>query len=81
MTIQEQFGHSAEVQMRLLVNGFSFPIAHMGPNYLRLRNGVEQPPVSGEVILVVDGHESRWSVFLPEGLHSGQERVPVAKAR
>jgi hypothetical protein len=70
--------HSADVEMHLLLNGASFAISHMGPDYLRLRESVEHPPATGEVVLVIDGQESRWQVYFPQGI-SGQGRIPVEK--
>jgi hypothetical protein len=75
----EQVGYSAEVRMRLLVNGSSFPISHMGPDFIRLSGAVEHPPAAGQVVSVVDGHESCWQVFLPEGLRTGAFRIPVER--
>ena len=79
--MQEEAGHSAEVQMRLTVNGSTFPISHMGPDFVRLRESVEQPPCNGNISLVIDGHESVWSVHLPQGVQSGASRIAVERIR
>jgi len=75
--MSQQLGHSADVQMRLMLNGYTLPITHMGPDFLRLQSTIEHAPASGEIILVVDGHESRWTVYLPEGVRPNGDRIPV----
>ncbi len=74
-----QNGHSAEVRMHLLVNGCSFPIAQLGPDFLILREPAECAPTTAEITLNIDGDEERWRVALPQGLHSDQIRTPVAE--
>ena len=78
--MQEEVGHSAEVRMHLVLNGSTFLISHMGPDYVRLRESAEIAPCDAQIVLVIDGHESRWQVHLPEGLRPGQERIPVQTA-
>jgi hypothetical protein len=56
--MSEQLGHSADVQMHLVLNGYTLPITHMGPDFLRLQSSIEHPPAAGEVILTIDGHLS-----------------------
>ena len=77
--MQEEVGHSAEVQMHLVLNGSILPLSHLGPNYVRLRESAEVPPCDAQIVLVIDGHESRWPVHLPEGLQPGHGRIPVEK--
>lgn len=77
--MKEEAGHSAEVQMHLLLNGAMLPISHLGPDYIRLGERAEFPPCAGHIVLVIDGHESRWPVHLPQGLQPGCGRIPVEK--
>jgi hypothetical protein len=65
--------------MTLFLNGDAMPIAQMGPDFLILDNPIEHAPCVAEVVLSVDGNESRWSVRLPEGIRPNQKRVPGAK--
>ena len=65
--------------MTLLLNGHTIPIAQMGPDFLILDHPVDHPPCVADVILSVDGHESRWAIRLPEGIHREHKRVPGAK--
>lgn len=73
-------GHSADVRMTLRVNGKLLDIAQMGPDFLILRQTVSHPPSDAEVTLVVDGHEERWNVRLPDGLHGANTPIRVARS-
>lgn len=80
LTSLGQNGCSSRVEMRLLINGSSLPIAQMGPNFLLLDNPIDSPPAEATVVFSVDGSERRWSIRLPEGLAAGRERAVIAKA-
>ena len=71
-------GHSAQVNMRLLVGGFSFPVAQMGPDFLLVDAPVNHPPTAASVVLEVDQIERRWNVHLPQGISAGTKRVVIA---
>ena len=75
----ETNGHSAEVEMRLLLNGSCFSISHMGPDFVRLGEPAQHPPCEAEIVLTIDGNEERWRVYLPEGLRLDHGRVPVRR--
>jgi hypothetical protein len=79
MLTQEEVAHSAEVQMHLVLNGCTLAVSQMGPDYLRLREPAEAPPCDAQIVLVIDGHESRWLVHLPEGIRPEHGRIPVEK--
>lgn len=71
-------GHSAQVNMRLLINGRSLRVAQMGPDYLFLDAPVDHPPANASLVLQVDGNERQWSVNLPCGVSSASKRVVIA---
>jgi hypothetical protein len=76
-----QKGCSNRVEMQLLVNGTSLPIAQMGPDFLLLDKTLDHPPGEATIVFSVEGSdERRWQVRLPEGLVAGRERVVIAKA-
>lgn len=80
MTSIGQKGCSNRVDMQLLVNGASLPIAQMGPDFLLIGKTIDHPPAEATIIFSVEGHkERRWQVRLPEGLATGRERVVIAK--
>ena len=71
-------GHSARVRMRLLVNGTSFRIAQMGPDFLFVESPSDHPPARAIIEMQVDGSQRTWEVLLPQGMKSGNERVVLA---
>jgi hypothetical protein len=72
-------GHSAEIEMQLLVNGSTLPIAQLGPDFLILRQTATHPPTEATIVMRVDADEQRWAVRLPEGLSAGRDRVVIEK--
>lgn len=63
--------------MRLILNGVSFAISQMGPDFLFLETPCQQPPGRGRIELQVDESYRTWEVDLPQGMQAGTERVPV----
>jgi hypothetical protein len=72
-------GHSAEIDMRLLVNGVSLSIGQMGPDFLLLDESMDHPPAEATIVFRLDANERRWRVKLPDGLSAKLERVVVEK--
>jgi hypothetical protein len=70
-------GHSALVRMRLLLNGMSFRIAQMGPDFLFVDSPADHPPTRATIELQVDDSHRTWEVNLPHGMKSGDERVAL----
>jgi hypothetical protein len=79
MIAQQTYGaHSAEVEMRLILNGKSVSIRHMG-SYFVLIDPVEDHPPGEAIILVrIDQAERRWTVRPPNGISSKSNRVDLA---
>jgi hypothetical protein len=75
-----QGGHSAQVTMRLLVDGFSLRVRQMGRDFLLIDSPVNHPPAGADLILEVDQNERRWSVFLPQGISADSNRVTISAA-
>ena len=71
-------GHSADVQMRLSVNGHTLSIGHLGPDYVVVDAPIDHPPSDAEISLSVDGKESRWKVRLIDGLSASQGRSRIS---
>jgi len=74
-----QGAHSAQVNMCLLVNGASIPVAQMGPDFLILEKAFEHPPVQAIMVLQVDQSERRWPINLPNGISSASKRVVIGR--
>ena len=75
-----QGGHSAQVKMRLLLNGSSIPVVQMGPDFLILRSATEHPPSDATLELCVDANERRRKVRLPNGISSVSHTVTISRA-
>jgi hypothetical protein len=63
--------------MRLLVNGLSLRITHMGPDFVLLESPVDHVPGEASISLKVDDSESQWKVRLPEGISKASNRVAL----
>ncbi len=66
--------------MRLVVNGLSFGITHMGRDYVLVDSPADHPPGEASIVLKVDASESCWKVWLPAGLSKVSNRVALALA-
>lgn len=73
-----QGGHSAQVKMKLLVNGSSIPVAQMGPDFLLVTETIDHPPADASIVMQVDEIESRWQVRLPKGISLGSKRIVIS---
>ncbi len=73
-------GHSAWVRMRLLLNGTSFRIAQMGPDFLFIDSPEDHPSARATIEMQVDGSLRTWEVLLPHGIRAGESRVALAFA-
>ena len=78
IALSSQGGHSAQVKMRLLVNGCSIPVAQMGPDFLLVDAPINHPPGNASVVLQVDQSERRWNVRLPNGISADSRRIAIA---
>lgn len=76
-TLSSQGGHSAQVNIRLFINGSSIPVAQLGPGFLLLDAPFDHPPDEGTISLQVDQSERRWNVRLPGGISAGSNRVVI----
>jgi hypothetical protein len=81
MIAEQNYGaHSAQVDMRLIVDGASIGITHMGPDFLLIEPSADHPAAAATIVLQVDGRERRWTVKLPQGISRDSNRVALAKA-
>jgi hypothetical protein len=67
--------------MELFLEGQVLPIAHLGPDFLILEEPADHPPAEGEILMSIDGHERRWTVYLPDGLVAGKLQTRIARSR
>lgn len=65
--------------MELRVDAGVFRIAQLGPGFMILRPPVVLPPgTGGEVVVCIDGAESRFPVRLDHGSNASQVRTPIS---
>jgi hypothetical protein len=76
--LSSQGGHSAQVNMRLLVNGLCLSVTQMGPDFVLVESPVNHPPAFASMVLQVDQSERRWNVHLPHGITANEKRVEIA---
>lgn len=79
--LASQSGHSAQVEMQLLVNGLVLPISQMGPDFLLIDAPIKLEPATATIVMQVDASERRWNVYLPDGMSAENERVRIAAIR
>ena len=71
-------GHSARVQLTLVVNGRSLRLAKAGPDLVVLAEPATLATGPAELVLHVDGAPVRWEVeVLPH--EPGSTRVPIRR--
>ena len=72
-------GYSANVEMYLVLADRQLELAQLGPEHCILRNSESFPSTSGEIVLIVDGHETRVPAYFSEGATSESRRVPYIR--
>ena len=79
MMAEQNYGaHSAQVEMRLIVNGTNISVTHMGPDFLLIESAGNHPPGEATIVLQVDQSERRWNVRLPDSISAESKRVVIA---
>ena len=68
-------GYSANVEMYLQVRGQQLPLGQVGPAHCVLREAAQFGPTTGEIVILVDGQETRVSAFFPDGASAADRRV------
>jgi hypothetical protein len=71
-------GYSTDLEGFLCVGSERFPLAELGPDFCIVRRSVSLPPSKGEIVLLIDGSESRIAVSLPDGAAVDRPRITYA---
>ena len=80
MPTPSQGGHSANVNMNLLLHGTSIPAVQLGPDFLLLETTSEELPGETSRFLRVDRNGRSWYAKLPEGITAASMRVAITGA-
>jgi hypothetical protein len=67
-TNSQGLGYSADVRMKLRINGSVLDIGQLGPDFIILDKPLPHPPSEAEIAVSINGHERRWKVYLPDGI-------------
>jgi hypothetical protein len=73
-------GHSARVNMQLLLNGSAIRIEQMGRDFLIINKPFDHPPADASLVLRVDDNETCWTVRLPHGISASSTRIAIGNA-
>jgi len=73
-------GHSARVNMQLLLNGSTIRVEQMGRDFLIINKPFDHPPADASLVLRVDDSETRWPVRLPHGISATSTRIAIGNA-
>jgi hypothetical protein len=76
--LTSQGGHSSRVNLRLVFNGHSLPVAQVGPDFILVDESVNHAPTAANLIFQVDGSERQLAVQLPDGISTESRRVAIA---
>lgn len=76
--MKPETGHSADVEMRLIVDRQSLPVAQLGPGFLLLDSLIDHPTCDAWLVVRVDDIERRWLVRLPDGMSKDSQKVMIA---
>jgi hypothetical protein len=76
-----QSSHSADVRIELRVNGHILPVAQLGPTFLILKKPIDHPPADAEIVMSIDGDESRWPIRLGAGLSNSEPETEILPAQ
>lgn len=75
MTLNFSAGYSADVELLLEVDGVCHELSHTASDSVRLRKPARLLAGPAELIVRIDGVESRQPVVLPKGLSPPEQHV------
>lgn len=65
--------------MRLLLNGWTLPLAQLGPDFAILAEAPRDHGVAhAEIEVLVDDIVDRFAIHLPVGLTAGEKRIRIS---
>ncbi len=76
--IHENPGYSATVRLNLVFSGGVVPLEQVAEIWIIPRKSVVLPPGEAQVVVEVDGRESKRNVYLPEGMSGALDtKIPI----
>lgn len=73
--------HSAQVDIKLRLNGAVLPVSQLGPGFLILTQATDShPPTDARIFMQVDDSSEEWPVRLPEGIRPNTRQVLLDSA-
>ena len=71
--------YSAVVELQLVAQGKSYPLAQIGPDFVIFKTPLNLAPCDATIIMHVDGEERRWPVALVDGATRDSDVVKIAR--
>lgn len=76
--LHESPGYSATVRLSLVYGGGVIPLEQVAGDWIIAEKSIVLPPGEAQVVVEVDGRESKRKVYLPEGMTGALDtRVPI----
>jgi hypothetical protein len=73
--------HSAQVDMHIVVGLRTYELAQAGPDFVIFAEPTSlAPETQGELVVTVDGEETRAATCLPKGVEAGVKKTPISGA-
>ena len=69
--------YSAVVELQLVAQGNSYPLAQIGPDFVIFKTPVNLAPCEATIIMHVDGEKRRWSAALVDGVNRVSDLVRI----
>ena len=68
-------GFSTDMTAYLEVGGRQLSLGQLGPEHCIVRDPISIKPIAAEILIIIDGRESRLPVYLPNGIKPNEHRV------
>ena len=71
--------YSTLVELHLLAQGNSYPLAQIASDFVIFRSPVTISPCEATIVMCVDGAERCWRITLPAGASRDSEFVKITR--
>jgi hypothetical protein len=66
--------------MQAIAGKHCLAVAQVGPDFMIVESPIELPPMPAELIVEIDGHAKRRSIYLPDGIRKTASRTRISPA-